>query len=53
MSHTTKFDRDSRHLLRLRDEGAAIAREWLAGWREQGEAFPSYPGDARYPEPLD
>jgi NTE family protein len=53
MSHTTKFDRDKGHLARLRDEGAAIARDWLAGWRADREAFPSYPNDARYPEALD
>ena len=49
MSYTTKFDRDVSHLTRLRDEGKAIAAEWLKGWRTQGDAFASYPNDARYP----
>jgi NTE family protein len=49
MSYTTKFDRDVSHLTRLRDEGKAIAAEWLKEWRTQGEAFASYPDDARYP----
>jgi NTE family protein len=50
MRYTTKFDRDPAHLARLREEGKAIAAEWLQGWRQRGADFPSYPDDARYPK---
>lgn len=53
MKYTTKFDRAPDHLARLREEGEAIAGQWLRDWREQGDAFASYPNDARYPEPAD
>jgi len=36
---------------RLREEGQAVAKEWLADWRARGKDFASYPNDARYPEP--
>jgi NTE family protein len=48
LSHISKFDRDPGHLESLRDEGVEVARSWLEGWAEQGDAFPSYPEDARY-----
>ncbi len=51
MSHTTKFDRAPEHLHRLRDEGHQVARQWLSDWRTRGADFPSYPDDARYPQP--
>lgn len=50
MQHTSKFDRSRLHLEKLAEEGRSVAREWLAGWRSQGDAFASYPYDARYPE---
>lgn len=50
LRHTSKFDRSVPHLQRLRDEGKAVAAQWLEGWRAQGSAFASYPNDARYPE---
>lgn len=51
MKYTTKFDRSPDHLARLREEGEAIAGQWLRDWREQGDTFASYPNDTRYPEP--
>jgi NTE family protein len=48
LPHTSKFDRSPRHLHALRDEGRAVTRDWLRGWRDEGESFPSYPDDARY-----
>ena len=49
LGHLTKFDRDRRHLAALHDEGMEVAADWVAGWRTEGDAFPSYPEDARYP----
>lgn len=51
LRYTSKFDRDERHLTRLREEGTAIAAEWLNEWRSRGSAFAAYPDDARYPKP--
>lgn len=51
LTQATKFDRSKPHLLRLREEGREVAREWLADWRSQGEQFAAYPDDARYPAP--
>ena len=48
LSHTSKFHRDMDHLESLRDEGRAVATEWLTGWRNDRDGFPSYPDDARY-----
>ena len=50
LHHTSKFDRNPSHLAALHDEGQAVAREWLAGWRSRGDDFPSYPDDVRYPD---
>ncbi|MFO1152081.1 MAG: patatin-like phospholipase family protein [Rhodospirillales bacterium] len=50
LRHTSKFDRNVRHLESLRNEGTAVAEQWLKDWRTQGDAFASYPNDARYPE---
>jgi NTE family protein len=50
LPHTSKFDRNPRHLHALRDEGAEVARQWLADWRAQGAEFAAYPDDARYVE---
>jgi NTE family protein len=50
LRYTSKFDRSVRHLTGLRDEGRAVAEEWLRNWRTQGSSFASYPEDARYPE---
>jgi NTE family protein len=51
LNHTSKFDRSPGHYAKLRDEGQAVAAEWLKNWRSLGEAFAAYPYDARYPEP--
>jgi NTE family protein len=48
---TSKFDRSAGHYARLREEGEAVAAEWLRNWRALGDAFPAYPYDARYQEP--
>ena len=50
LRHSSKFDRSPGHLARLRDEGRTVAEQWLTNWRALGNAFPSYPYDARYPE---
>jgi NTE family protein len=47
---TSKLDRSRRHLAALRDEGIAVAQQWLHDWRARGEQFAEYPDDARYPE---
>lgn len=52
LKHTSKFDRSVAHFTRLREEGEGIAAQWLADWRRLGKDFTAYPGDARYPEPL-
>lgn len=51
LQHTSKFDRSADHFARLREEGQAVAEQWLADWRARGKDFASYPNDARYPEP--
>lgn len=51
LRHTSKFDRSAAHYAKLRDEGSAIAEQWLNDWRSLGEDFASYPDDARYTEP--
>lgn len=48
LRYATKLDRSRQHLDRLAKEGREVAREWLAGWRAQGDRFPKYPADARY-----
>lgn len=48
LDHASKLDRDPRHLAALRAEGAGIAQDWLAQWRELGDGFAQYPDDARY-----
>lgn len=53
LQYTSKFDRSAEHLARLREEGEAVAQQWLQDWREQGDVFATYPNDARYPEPAD
>lgn len=50
---STKLDRGRQHMEALHDEGREVAKEWLAGWRTEGEDFPCYPDDARYPESAD
>ncbi len=40
----SKYDRSRRFIEELRDEGAAVAQDWLARWPEVG----SYPFDAAY-----
>jgi NTE family protein len=50
LKYTSKFDRSPDHLNKLRDEGRAVAAQWLADWRAVGGDFASYPDDARYPE---
>lgn len=50
LQRTSKFDRHPDHLERLRAEGQAVAKKWLAGWRAKGEDFQSYPIDAHYPD---
>lgn len=50
---SSKFDRSLSHLTRLRDEGQAVAREWLEQWRTEGRDFAAYPDDARYVESRD
>ncbi len=50
LSRTSKFDRDPKHLERLRVEGQEVAERWLANWRAKGQDFDAYPYDARYPE---
>ena len=47
---STKLDRDRKHMEHLHDEGRAVTKEWLAGWRMNGNNFAAYPDDARYPE---
>jgi NTE family protein len=47
---STKFDRSMPHLEALRREGLEVAEQWLDGWRTHGDAFDSYPNDARYVE---
>lgn len=44
-----KFNRSRPRLIGLRDEGLAVAAQWLDGWRTGGDAFDTYPDDARYP----
>jgi NTE family protein len=51
LRHTSKFDRSPGHFAKLREEGQAVAEQWLADWRRQGGDFAAYPNDARYPEP--
>lgn len=51
LKHTSKFDRSPDYFASLRDEGRTVAERWLADWRTLGRNFPSYPYDARYPEP--
>jgi NTE family protein len=51
LQHTSKFDRSAGHFAKLREEGKAVAEQWLADWRAGGKDFASYPNDARYPEP--
>lgn len=52
LKHTSKFDRSPRHFAALRNEGEAIAEQWLADWRGRGLDFSCYPNDARYAEPI-
>ncbi len=40
----SKYDRSRQFIERLRDEGAAVAKDWLARWPEVG----TYPHDAGY-----
>jgi NTE family protein len=40
----SKYDRSRRFIEELRDEGAAVAKDWLARWPEVG----TYPDDAAY-----
>lgn len=51
LRYASKLDRSRRHLDMLAEEGRAVARDWLAGWRELAGAFPAYPADARYDTP--
>ena len=46
---STKLDRRLQQMEDLHDEGREVAKEWLDGWQQYGEEFPSYPDDARYP----
>ncbi len=48
LSHTSKFNRDLRHLRQLRMEGHEVAGEWLKSWRALADEFDNYPDDARY-----
>jgi NTE family protein len=50
LKHTSKFDRSPAHFASLREEGQAVAAQWLADWRALGKDFVRYPNDARYPE---
>jgi NTE family protein len=50
LKHTSKFDRSPGHFASLREEGEAVAAQWLADWRTLGKDFVRYPNDARYPE---
>ena len=50
LKHTSKFDRSPGHFASLREEGQAVAAQWLADWRALGKDFVRYPNDARYPE---
>ena len=50
LKHTSKFDRSPAHFAKLREEGQAVAQQWLADWRALGKDFVRYPNDARYPE---
>jgi NTE family protein len=50
LKHTSKFDRSPAHFASLREEGQAVAAQWLADWRTLGKDFVRYPNDARYPE---
>jgi NTE family protein len=51
LHHTSKYDRSPAHYARLREEGQAVAAQWLKDWRALGENFAVYPYDARYPDP--
>lgn len=44
-----KFNRSRPRLTALREEGLAVAAQWLDHWRAHGETFAAYPDDARYP----
>jgi NTE family protein len=50
LKHTSKFDCSLAHFAKLREEGQAVAQQWLADWRTLGKDFVRYPNDARYPE---
>ncbi len=51
MHFSTKLNRSREQMETMFREGCDVAREWLAVWRSRGDAFASYPNDARYPEP--
>lgn len=48
LRYASKLDRSKSHYETLAQEGREVAAKWLADWRDQGDDFPSYPGDARY-----
>ena len=47
---TSKFDRSPSHITMLREEGEAVAGQWLRDWRALGRDFAAYPDDACYAE---
>ena len=51
LRHSEKFNRSSRQLTALRDEGLAVTESWLTEWRAGGDNFSAYPCDARYSQP--